>query len=70
MDKLKISELRNKQINELNNELISLLKTQFILRMQLATQQLSNTNQLKLVRKDIARVKTIITQKCNEHDSK
>lgn len=68
VDKLKISELRNKQVNELNNELISLLKTQFILRMQLATQQLPNTNQLKLVRKDIARVKTIITQKRNEHD--
>ena len=65
---MKATELRNKQLPELNNELISLLKTQFILRMQHATQQLPNTNQLKLVRKDIARVNTIITQKRNEHD--
>lgn len=66
---MKATELRNKQLHELNNELISLLKTQFVLRMQLATQQLPNTNQLKLIRRDIARVKTIITQKRNEqHD--
>lgn len=65
---MKATELKSKQLHELNHELISLLKTQFILRMQLATQQLPNTNQLRLVRKDIARVKTIITQKRNEHD--
>lgn len=65
---MKATELRKKQLHELNDELISLLKTQFILRMQLATQQLSNTNQLRLVKKDIARVKTILTQKRNEHD--
>ncbi|MBL8498294.1 50S ribosomal protein L29 [Nitrosomonas sp. JL21] len=65
---MKTAELRNKQLHELNSELISLLKTQFILKMQLATQQLSNTNQLRLIRKDIARVKTIITQKYNDHD--
>lgn len=65
---MKAADLRNKQSHELNNELISLLKTQFILRMQLATQQLSNTNQLRLIKKDIARVKTILTQKRNEHD--
>lgn len=67
---MKATELRNKQLHELNNELISLLKTQFILRMQLATQQLPNTNQLKLVRRDIARVKTIITQKRNEQNDR
>ncbi len=60
---MKTSELRNLQPQELDKELINLLKTQFVLRMQLATQQISNTKQLKNVRKDIARVKTIITQK-------
>ncbi len=65
---MKATELRNKQLHELNNELISLLKAQFGLRMQLATQQLSNTNQLKLIRKDIARVKTVMTQQQKKHD--
>lgn len=65
---MKGSELRKKQLHELNNELISLLKAQFGLRMQLAMQQLSNPNQLKKIKKDIARVKTIITQKLRNHD--
>jgi len=64
---MKASELRNKQLPELNNELIVLLKTHFGLRMQLATQQLSNTKQLRIIKKDIARVKTVITQKLNYH---
>jgi large subunit ribosomal protein L29 len=60
---MKASELRAKDTAELNNELVELLKAQFSLRMQLATQQLSNTSQLGKVRKDIARVRTILTQK-------
>lgn len=64
---MKVSELRNLQVHELDKELISLLKTQFVLRMQLATQQISNTKQLKSTRKDIARVKTILTQKKMNH---
>ncbi len=64
---MKASELRNLQVHELDKELISLLKTQFVLRMQLATQQISNTKQLKATRKDIARVKTILTQKKMNH---
>lgn len=60
---MKASELRAKDTAELNNELIELLKAQFSLRMQLATQQLSNTSQLGKVRKDIARVRTILGQK-------
>ncbi len=64
---MKASELRNKQLPELNNELIILLKAHFGLRMQLATQQLSNTKQLRIIKKDIARVKTVITQKLNYH---
>ena len=65
---MKASELRKKQLHELNMELISLLKAHFGLRMQLATQQLSNTKQLRIIKKDIARVKTVITQKLNDHD--
>lgn len=65
---MKASELRKKQLPELNKELISLLRAHFGLRMQLATQQLSNPKQLKIIKKDIARVKTIITQKLNDHD--
>lgn len=59
------SELRKLDLAELNKELQSLLRAQFSLRMQIATQQISNTNQLKSTRRDIARVKTVITQKIN-----
>ncbi|MBY0475936.1 MAG: 50S ribosomal protein L29 [Nitrosomonas sp.] len=65
---MKSVELKNKQLSELNLELISLLKAQFGLRMQLATQQLSNTNKLRMIKRDIARVKTFITQRQNDHE--
>ncbi len=65
---MKSVKLRNKQLSELNIELISLLKAQFGLRMQLATQQLTNTNKLRMVKKDIARVKTFITQRQNDYE--
>ncbi|MDO8894120.1 MAG: 50S ribosomal protein L29 [Nitrosomonas sp.] len=65
---MKAHELREKQLPELNRELVSLLKAHFGLRMQLATQQLSNTRQLKIIKRDIARVKTVITQKQSYHD--
>lgn len=60
---MKASELRAKDVSQLDAELLELLKAQFSLRMQLATQQLSNTSQLGNVRKDIARVKTILREK-------
>jgi large subunit ribosomal protein L29 len=60
---MKPSELRGKESAELQKELESLLRAQFGLRMQLATQQLSNTSQLKKVRRDIARVRTIMKEK-------
>ncbi|WP_374241808.1 50S ribosomal protein L29 [Zoogloea sp.] len=60
---MKASELRAKDASQLNAELLELLKAQFSLRMQIATQQLSNTSQLGKVRKDIARVKTILREK-------
>lgn len=60
---MKASELQVKDSAALKKELNDLLKAQFGLRMQIATQQLNNTSQLKKVRRDIARVKTVITQK-------
>jgi large subunit ribosomal protein L29 len=60
---MKASELRNKSQADLDKELTELLKAQFSMRMQLATQQLTNTSQLGKVRKDIARVRTVITEK-------
>lgn len=48
---------------ELKQELATLLKVQFSLRMQKATQQLTNFSQLRKVRKDIARARTVLTQK-------
>jgi large subunit ribosomal protein L29 len=60
---MKATELRGKDQAGLQQELTELLKAQFGLRMQLATQQLTNTAQLKKVRRDIARVKTVMNQK-------
>jgi large subunit ribosomal protein L29 len=60
---MKASELRTKSADELNKELLDLLKAQFSLRMQAATQQLSNTSQLGKVRRDIARVRTLLREK-------
>jgi large subunit ribosomal protein L29 len=57
------TELRGKNGEELQKELESLLRAQFGLRMQLATQQLSNTSQLKKMKRDIARVRTIMKEK-------
>jgi large subunit ribosomal protein L29 len=60
---MKASELRAKSPQELQQELNALLKAQFGLRMQKATQQLTNTSQLSKVRRDIARVRTMIAEK-------
>ena len=57
------SELRAKDEAQLTMELEDLLKAQFSLRMQKATQQLSNTSQMKKVRRDIARVRTVLAEK-------
>ncbi|WP_153109481.1 50S ribosomal protein L29 [Propionivibrio limicola] len=60
---MKAIELRNKSVDELNKELLELLKAQFGLRMQHATQQLGNHSQIGKVRRDIARVRTILREK-------
>jgi large subunit ribosomal protein L29 len=60
---MKASELRGRSAEELREELRSLLRAQFSLRMQKATQQLTNTSQVKKVRRDIARVRTLLREK-------
>jgi large subunit ribosomal protein L29 len=63
---MKANELRAKSPEELQQELLAMLKAQFGLRMQHATQQLGNTNQLRNVRRDIARIRTILCQKMKQ----
>ena len=65
---MKASELKGRSQDELQQELASLLKAQFNLRMQKATQQLTNTSQLGKVRRDIARVRTVLGQKAKGQD--
>ncbi|MFD2167470.1 50S ribosomal protein L29 [Thalassotalea euphylliae] len=60
---MKANELKEKSIEELNAELLNLLREQFNLRMQASTGQLAQTHMLRTVRRNIARVKTIITEK-------
>ena len=60
---MKTSELRSKSVDEFNKELLDLLKAQFGLRMQMATQQLANVSQIGKVRRDIARVRTLLREK-------
>ena len=60
---MKASELRAKDVAALEKEVSELLKAHFGLRMQKATQQLSNNSQLGKTRRDIARAKTILAEK-------
>jgi len=60
---MKASELKDKSVEELNAELLELLREQFNLRMQASTGQLAQPHVLRKVRRDIARVKTVINQK-------
>jgi large subunit ribosomal protein L29 len=63
---MKATELRSKNGEELQKELEGLLRAQFGLRMQVATQQLTNTSQLKKVKRDIARVRTVMNEKAKK----
>lgn len=63
---MKASELRSKDVAGLEKEVADLLKAHFGLRMQKATQQLTNHSQLGKTRRDIARAKTILAQKRKE----
>ena len=58
-----VEELKNKTVEELNQELVAAKKELFNLRFQNATNQLDNTARIKDVRKNIARIQTVITEK-------
>ena len=57
-----VEDLRKKSVSELNEELVAAKKELFNLRFQNATNQLENTSRIKEVRKNIARIKTVITE--------
>ena len=58
-----MEDLQNKSVAELNDELVAAKKELFNLRFQNATNQLDNTSRIKEVRKNIARIQTVITAK-------
>lgn len=60
---MKAVDLRAKPIAELNTELEALLKAHFSLRMQMSMQQLTKTSEIRQVRRDIARVRTVLHEK-------
>ncbi len=60
---MKTTELRQKDVAGIESEIKALQKAHFGLRMQKATQQLTNTNTLRTTRRDIARAKTILAEK-------
>jgi large subunit ribosomal protein L29 len=60
---MKASELKLKSKSELQADLLSLTRAQFGQRMQVATQQMTNTSEMRNIRRDIARIKTVMTQK-------
>jgi len=64
---MKASELRDKSVDELNKELMELLREQFNLRMQKGTGQLARPHQMKDVRRNIARVKTVLREKAGSN---
>ena len=63
---MKASELRTKSTEELNKELVELLRAQFGLRMQISTQQSTKVDQLSKTRRAIARVRTLISEKARQ----
>lgn len=67
---MKVSDLRSKSTTELNDELVELRREQFNLRMQQATGQLARNHEHGRVRKDIARVKTVLRELAQQGDEK
>ncbi len=67
---MKASELREKSIAELQEELVALRREQFNLRMQKATGQLNHNHEHGRVRKDIARIKTVMNEMARKGDEK
>ena len=60
-----VEDLKAKSVAELNEELVAAKKELFNLRFQNATNQLDNTGRIKVVRKNIARIQTVITEQAN-----
>lgn len=60
---MKVTDVRSKTADELKDELLGLKKEQFNLRFQQATQQLESTSRVREVRRDIARIKTVLREK-------
>ncbi len=60
---MKASELRSKSVEDLQKELLELRRAQFGLRMQLATQSLTKNSEIQRVKREIARVHTVLTEK-------
>lgn len=60
---MKLQELREKTVEELKTEVLNLLSEQFKLRMQAAANQLKQPHIFKKIRRDIARIKTLLTKK-------
>lgn len=60
---MKASEFKAKSVADLQAELLSLTKAQFGMRMQVATQQMTNTSEFRKVRRDVARINTVLTEK-------
>jgi len=63
---MKASELREKSPEELNSALLGELETQFKLRMKRSTGQLNESHEMKIARRNVARIKTVLTEKVNE----
>lgn len=65
VNKMKANEIRSLSVDELQNKLVELKKDLFMLRMQHATNHLDNPTKISAVRRDIARVKTVLSEKQN-----
>ncbi len=66
---MNVDEMKSKTVVELNGELDKLLQEQFNLRMQKGMGQMANIHELRRVRRDIARVKTVLTEKSTKGDA-
>jgi large subunit ribosomal protein L29 len=69
-DILKAAELRKKSVEELNTDLLSLRDSQFKLRLQAATGQALKPHEFQIARRNIAKIKTILTEKSNAGSTK
>lgn len=65
VNKMKANEIRSLSVDELQSKLVELKKDLFMLRMQHATNHLDNPTKISAVRRDIARVKTVLSEKQN-----